>query len=37
MIEGINNKIKVIKRMANRYRDDYYYFLRVRAAFPGNP
>jgi len=37
LIEGINNTIKVIKRMAYGYRDDRYFFLRIRAAFPGNP
>jgi transposase len=37
LIEGINNKIKVIKRMAYGFRDDAYFFLRIRAAFPGNP
>ena len=37
LIEGINNKIKVIKRMAYGYRDDEYFFLRIRAAFPGIP
>ena len=36
-IEGINNKIKVIKRMAYGFRDDEYFFLRIRAAFPGIP
>lgn len=36
IIEGINNTIKVIKRMAYGYRDDAYFFLRIRAAFPGN-
>jgi transposase len=35
LIEGINNKIKVIKRMAYGYRDDAYFFLKIRAAFPG--
>jgi transposase len=35
-IEGINNKIKLIKRMAHGYRDDAYFFLKIRAAFPGN-
>lgn len=35
VIEGINNTIKVIKRMAYGYRDDAYFFLRIRAAFPG--
>lgn len=36
LLEGINNKIKVMKRMAYGYRDDEYFFLRIRAAFPGN-
>lgn len=35
VLEGINNKIKVIKRMAYGYRDDQYFFLKIRAAFPG--
>jgi transposase len=35
LLEGINNKIKVMKRMAYGYRDDEYFFLRIRAAFPG--
>lgn len=35
LVEGINNKIKVIKRMAYRFRDDAYFFLKIRAAFPG--
>jgi transposase len=33
---GNNNKIKVIKRMAYSYRDDAYFLLKIRAAFPGN-
>lgn len=37
LLEGINNKIKVIKRMAYGYRDDEYFFLKIRAAFPGKP
>jgi transposase len=37
LIEGINNKIKVMKRMAYGYRDDAYFFLKIRAAFPGIP
>lgn len=37
LLEGINNKIKVIKRMAYGFRDDDYFFLKVRAAFPGIP
>ena len=36
-IEGINNKIKVIKRMAYGYRDRDYFFLKIKAAFPGKP
>lgn len=36
LLEGINNKIKVIKRMAYGFRDDTYFFLKIRAAFPGN-
>lgn len=36
-LEGINNRIKVIKRMAYGYRDTDYFFLKIRAAFPGNP
>ena len=35
LVEGINNKIKVIKRMAYGYRDDAYFFMKIRAAFPG--
>ncbi|HFF3781727.1 TPA: transposase [Stenotrophomonas maltophilia] len=35
MVEGINNKIEVIKRVAYGYRDDAYFFLKIREAFPG--
>jgi transposase len=35
LLEGMNNKIKVLKRMAYGYRDDDYFFLKIRAAFPG--
>ena len=35
IIEGMNNRIKVIKRMAYGYRDEEYFFLKIRAAFPG--
>ncbi len=35
LLEGINNRIKVIKRMAYGFRDDDYFFLKIRAAFPG--
>ena len=33
-LEGINNKIKVIKRMACGYRDSEYIFLKIQAAIP---
>lgn len=36
-LEGINNRIKVMKRMAYGYRDSSYFFLKIKAAFPGNP
>jgi transposase len=36
VLEGINNKIKLIKRMAYGFRDHEYFFLKIRAAFPGN-
>ena len=36
LLEGINNRIKVIKRIAYGFRDDAYFFLKIRAAFPGN-
>jgi transposase len=35
VIEGLNNAIKVIKRMAYGFRDDGYFFLGIREAFPG--
>ena len=35
LLEGSNNRIKVIKRIAHGIRDDAYFFLKVRAAFPG--
>jgi len=35
VLEGVNNKIKVIKRMAYGYRDKAYFFLKIKAAFPG--
>jgi transposase len=35
-LEGINNRIKVMKRMAYGYRDSAYFFMKIRAAFPGN-
>ena len=35
VLEGMNNRIKVIKRMAYGYRDNEYFFLKIKAAFPG--
>jgi len=35
LLEGIHNRIKVIKRMGYGYRDEPYFFLKIRAAFPG--
>lgn len=35
LLEGINNTIKVIKRRAYGFHDDGYFFLKIRAAFPG--
>ena len=35
IVEGINNTLKVIKRRAYGYRDQEYFFLKIRAAFPG--
>lgn len=32
-LEGVNNKIKVIKRIAFGYRDYEYFFLKIRGAF----
>ena len=36
LLEGMNNRIKVLKRMAYGFRDDTYFFLKIRQAFPGN-
>jgi transposase len=35
VLEGMNNKIKVLKRMAYGYRDNDYFFMKIKAAFPG--
>ena len=35
VLDGMNNKIKVIKRVAYDFRDDEYFLLRIRHAFPG--
>lgn len=34
-LEGVNNKIKVIKRIAYGYRDMEYFFLLIKQALPG--
>jgi transposase len=34
-LEGINNKVKVIKRVAYGFRDQDYFFLKIRAHFTG--
>jgi hypothetical protein len=34
--EGINNKIKVIKRMVYDFWDDEYFFSKFERHFPGN-
>ena len=36
-LEGINNRIKVIKRMAYGYRDSEFFFMKIKSNFPGNP
>lgn len=36
-LEGINNRIKVMKRMAYGYRDSAFFFLKIKSAYPGNP
>lgn len=35
-LEGMHNRIKVIKRQAYGFRDDAYFMLKVKAAFPGH-
>lgn len=35
VLEGMNNKIKVLKRVAYGYRDKAYFFLKIKDAFPG--
>jgi transposase len=34
-LEGINNKVKVIKRIAYGFRDHHYFFLKIRSHFTG--
>lgn len=36
-LEGINNRIKVNKRMAYGYRDSEFFFMKIKNSFPGNP
>tara|TARA_Y100000589_G_scaffold327493_1_gene369424 strand:+ start:150 stop:1355 length:1206 start_codon:yes stop_codon:yes gene_type:complete len=36
-LEGINNRIKVNKRMAYGYRDSEFFFMKIKNNFPGNP
>lgn len=36
-LDGINNRIKVMKRMAYGYRDSNFFFMKIKAAFPGKP
>ena len=37
VLEGINNKIKVLRRVAYGYRDTDHFFLRIQSAFRGRP
>lgn len=34
ILKGVNNRIKVIKRMAYGFRDSACFFLKIKAAFP---
>ena len=36
-LEGVNNKIKLIKRRAFGFHDPDYFVLKVKQAFPGRP
>ena len=35
VLEGVNNRIRGLKRSAFGFRDDERFFLKIRAAFPG--
>lgn len=35
ILEGVNYRIKVIKRMAYGFRDSAFFFLKIKAAFLG--
>nr|WP_204165119.1 transposase [Shewanella algidipiscicola] len=37
ILEGSNNKIKLIKRMSYGYRDTDYFFMKIKAALLGKP
>lgn len=37
LLEGINNRIKVIKWMTYGYRDSEFFFIKIKSVFPGNP
>ncbi|RRO02879.1 ISL3 family transposase, partial [Pectobacterium aquaticum] len=34
VLDGMNNRIKVIKWMAYEYWDNDYFFMKIKAAFP---
>jgi transposase len=36
-LEGINNRIEVIRRMAFGERETEFFFMKIRAAFRGKP
>lgn len=36
-LEGLSHRIKVVKRTAYGYRDGDVFFMKIKAAFPGNP
>ncbi len=35
ILERVDNRIKVIKRMAYGFNDSEYFFLKIKDAFPG--
>lgn len=35
ILEGVNNRITVIKRIAYGFRDSAYFYLKIKDAFPG--
>jgi transposase len=37
LLEGMNNKIKLIKRRAYGFHDQEYFALKLKQAFPGHP